>query len=148
MAHLVKPFFNYGMVGLYPDVDEDELGDIDGVERHDHIAASGKRQSYLVGTRGFRDVTFRWQTDALKTKWETMWAVIRDGRRFEYYDDDSIPKYGGSGLTYGSTLIVGSTSDSDAVVQTNMVIENTELSYEREDVDGFWSISVQMREAV
>lgn len=148
MTHLIKPFLMYDTTAIYPGVDEDELGDIDAVERYDHIAASGKRQSYLVGSRGFRDVTFRWQDDTLKAEWESFWAAIKNGRTFQYYDDDSVPKLGDAGLLLGSSFIIGGTTGDGTVVQTDMVIENTELSYDREDVGGYWSVSVQMREAV
>jgi hypothetical protein len=147
MTHLIKPLINYAGGGIQPGVAEENTVDRKAVERHDHVSANGKRQSYLVGSRTFRETTFRWQDSTQKTAWESFWTAVKGGQTFQYYDDDSIPIAGSSTIA-STTLIAGSTSDSDAVVTTNMVLENTELTFDEEEVYGYWSVTLQMREAV
>ncbi len=147
VTHLVKPFFNTMGGGILPDVAEENTVETKAVERHDQIAASGKRQSYLVGSRAFRDVTYRWQDSTQKALWETFWDAVKDGTIYQYYDDDTTPIAGTSTIA-STTLIAGSTTGTAALTTTDMVIENTELIFDEEEIYGYWSVTIRQREAV
>ncbi len=147
MTHLIKPLINIPGAGVRPGVAEADVVERKAVERHDQVSANGKRQSYLVGSRAFRDVTFRWQDSTQKTLWETFWTAVKDGTTFRYYDDDSQPLAATTTIC-ATTLLAGSNTAADAVATTDMVLENTEMSFDEEEIYGYWSVTLQMREAV
>jgi hypothetical protein len=147
--HLKKPFFDYshGSGTLFPDVDEENARAPKTVERHDHISANGKRLSYLVGARDFIESTFRWQSDALRTSWHTMWDAIKNGSVFQYHEDADISLCG-DGTVCGDGSLCGADSEGDATVTTAVTVENTELTLDQEEIDGYWVATLTMREDV
>ncbi len=147
MTHLIKAFINFSGGGILPGVAEENVIESKAVERNDQISSSGKRQSYLVGSRAFREVTFRWQDATKKALWETFWDAVKDGSVYRYYDDDSTPIAGTSTIA-ATTLIAGSTAGTAALVTTNMVLENIEMVFDEEEIYGYWSVTIRQREAV
>ncbi len=145
--NIIKPFFNITGGSFLPEVSEENARQTEAVERYDHIAASGKRQSYLVGSRMFRDVTFRWQDSTQTALWETFWSVVKGGKTFLYMDDDTCP-IAATTLNCGTGIINGNTITGAALVTKNMVMEDTEMTFDEEEIYGYWSVTIRMREAV
>jgi hypothetical protein len=134
-VHLKKPFFRYNTVSA---------------ERHDHISASGKKASMYVGPREFRDFSFHWLTDANKTSMETFWQSVRDGSAFWIVFDDSVRKIDGTWTIdpSGDPYICGDDSDGNVITETEYTMESTELIFTPEEVYGYWSVTMRVREVV
>jgi len=148
--HLKKPYIVYdkGKSQIEPSVAEEGHTERPTVERTDYVSADGTKLSYQVGARTLFEVTFRWQTDALKAEWLTFWEYARDGSPFTYVMDDSVTRYG-SGTLYGSGLLYGEDSDGDAITETEYTLENVDFPVSEEEVYGYWRIGpLIMREVV
>lgn len=147
MAYLIKPFFSYGATGLKPGVDEEDPRTPRGVERFKHVAANGRVITYKVGRRKFIEVTFRWQDQTLKTEWETFFDAVDSGQRFVYYDDDTVKFAAASGVDASAFPPgAGQPTDGTAVAQTWVTMESEDLDFIQEEIDGYWSVTIRMRE--
>ena len=146
--HLRKPFFVYNWDAdyFYPDTPGENITDTEGVDRFDHIAADGTKLSYYVGPRTFRDVSFRWISDAKKTEFLTFWAAVKGGAKFRYASDDTVRKLGTG--TLGDLYILGQDIDGVTISSTYYTAENTELVFTEDEVWGRWTTNLRMREVV
>jgi hypothetical protein len=158
VGYIKAPFLQFQssgtITGVFPSVDEENPMVHDGVEALDNVSASGKRLRYVVGDRKITEVTFRWQSDGTtgdstdtKTDWETWWAAVKAGETFQYYDDDTVTMFDTT-TTFDTTLIYGDNDAANAVGMTNMVTDDTEFLPTQEEVEGYWQITIRMREAV
>jgi len=146
--HLKQPFFRYGLSSyFYPGVTMEDITETKSVERYDHISGSGKKASFLVGSRNFKDFAFHWLSDSDKTLMETFWDSIKDGSSFWIVFDDSVRLFG-DGSLFGDGYLFGDDSDGDAITSTEYTTENMELTFTPEEVYGYWSVSMRVREVV
>jgi hypothetical protein len=153
MAHLKQPYLvTPDGTHYYPGCTAESVTDTESVERYDHIAASGNRGSVLVGSRDFKDVTFNWISDAVKATLITWWDAVKDGSEFDYVMDDSVRKFGtgppASWKFDTASYIFGDDIDGAAITSGTYTIENTELVFSPGQIDGYWTLSIRMREAV
>ena len=146
--HLRKPFFSYNqdISYFYPGVPGQDIVDTEGVDRFDHIAADGTKLSYLIGPRAFRDVAFRWISDAKKAEFLTFWDAIKGGATFRYATDATVRKLGTG--TLGDGYILGQDADGVTISSTYYTAENTELVFTEDEVYGYWTTNMRMREVV
>ncbi len=146
--HLRKPYFVYNddTSYFYPDVPAQNIADTEGVDRFDHIAADGTKLSYYVGPRTFREVTFRWISESKKTDFKGFWDGIKGGGTFRYATSSTVRKLGTG--TLGDGYILGQDSDGVTITSTYYTAENTELVFSEDEVYGFWTTTIRMREVV
>lgn len=149
MGWFIKPFFGYNNNEdyLYPGEGRENYREPKQVERFDHVSANGQKVSYYVGGRDFIEVTIPWQTDAQLVEWQTMWDTISQGDEFSYHTDDSIPICG-DGTISGDGTICGDPASGDTYTMTTVTLEDTEFNPEPEEIDGYWRMTIRMREAV
>jgi len=146
--HLRKPFFSYNndIDHFYPDVPAQDIVDTEGVDRFDHIAADGTKLSYLIGPRTFRDIGFRWISEAKKTQFQTFWAAVKGGSTFRYASDDTVRKLGTG--TLGDGYKLGQDLEGATITSEYYTAENTELVFTEDEVYGYWTTNMRMREVV
>ncbi len=145
---LQRPYlvYNHGQDVLFPHIPAEDYREPKQSERFDHVAANGRTLSYFVGARSFIEATFPWQSDALLVQWKDWWTSVQDGSPFYYSTIDSVPICGDGTLCNGGAKIgLGDTATSqDILVKVDMV----EFVPEREEVYGYWRVTVRMREVV
>ena len=146
--HLRKPFFSYNndVDYYYPGVPAQDIVDTSGVDRLDHIAADGTKLSYYIGPRTFQDVVFRWISDGKKAEFQTFWGAIRGGSTFRFISDDTVRTLGTG--TLGDGYKLGQDSDGATITSTYYTAENTELIFTEDEVYGYWTTNLRMREVV
>ena len=149
MSHVKQPYLMTAAGNhYYPGCTAEAVTDTESVERYDHIAGSGKRGSVLVGARAFHDVTFQWISDAVKATLITWWDEVKDGSEFDYVMDDSVRTFDGTWNFDTGAYIFGDDSDGAAITTTTYTIENMELVFSPGQIDGYWNLSMRLREAV
>jgi len=105
--------------------------------------------TYYIGPRHFTEVTFRWQSETLRSEWIDFWDIIEDGTEFYYIEDSHMPLCGGGAKCGdGSKCGTHTSDDSTAITTTLMTVDQDEFSPDREDVEGYYSIRLRMREYV
>jgi hypothetical protein len=146
--HLKKPYFVYNddTSYFYPNVPAGNISDTEGVDRFDHISADGTKLSYYVGPRTFREVTFRWISEAKKIDFIAFWNAVRNGSTFRYASDATVRKLGTG--TLGDGYILGQDTAGVTITSTYYTAENTELVFTEDEVYGFWTTTIRMREVV
>jgi len=113
------------------------------VERVD-IDTGDNRYSVLIGDRNYIDVEFRWMTQANLDYFRLFWDAVKDGARFDFGEDDTVPNLS-TGIVCGDGTVCGETDDGSTQVRYICVMDSIDPGIYPDEVYGYYGAGFRMR---